>query len=217
MGSPASEQGRNPDEQQFKVTFRQGFWIGAYLVTQRQYAELMGTNPSEFNTDFNRPVECVSWDDAGGFCEVLRARLGNELPAEYRCTLPSEAQWEYCCRAGTTAPYLDGSFSAEHIGDFAWYGANSHGMTQPVGLKLPNAWGLYDFQGNVSEWCFDGYTHYPNEEATDWVGENLNIGIVNRGGSWGCTDNRMLRSAHRGYTSRNIRRAWYGFRVAFTR
>ncbi|VTS06839.1 formylglycine-generating enzyme family protein [Tuwongella immobilis] len=215
MGSPATEVGRNPDERQFRSTFAHGFWIGAYFITQGQYAALMGMNPSRFCSDANRPVECVSWDDALACCERLNASLRSELPAGCLFALPSESQWEYCCRAGTTTPYFCGE-SAECLNEYAWHGGNCNGETHPVGLKLPNAWGLFDFQGNVMEWCLDGYTPYPSEDAIDWVGTHDKIGVTFRSGSWGTTDFRVFRSAHRGYTGRSARRAWFGFRVALT-
>jgi Sulfatase-modifying factor enzyme 1 len=156
MGSPATEAGRNPDERQFRSTFTHGFWIGAYLITQGQYAALMGVNPSRFCSDDNRPVECVSWDDALACCERLNVSLRSELPAGYHFTLPSESQWEYCCRAGTTTPYMCGE-SAQCLNEFAWHGGNGNGETQPVStvmhptrqMKLSTGWAPHPRSGSL--------------------------------------------------------------------
>jgi formylglycine-generating enzyme required for sulfatase activity len=209
MGSPIDERGRNPDERQFRANLTKGFWMASYLITQGHYVPLMGSN---FCSDLDRPVESVSWDDSTAFCDRLNATLEEKIPIGYRFSLPSECQWEYCCRAGTTSTYLCGE-SDKCLDDFAWHGGNSNGETKPVGLKLPNAWGVYDMQGNVMEWCVDGYMPYPLEDTNDWVGDSSKIGVVYRSASYGASDFRMFRSAHRGYTSRNMQRAWIGFRV----
>jgi formylglycine-generating enzyme required for sulfatase activity len=130
-----------------------GFEIGAYEVTQAQYEAVMGTNPSFFQgvnypNACNNPVEMVTWFDAVEFCTKLSAQTGRTF------TLPSEAQWEYACRAGSTTLYSFGSWYM-FLGSYAWYQDNSGSMTHPVGTKLPNAWGLYDMHGNVIEWCLD--------------------------------------------------------------
>jgi formylglycine-generating enzyme required for sulfatase activity len=124
------------------------FAIGKYPVTQEQYQAVMENNPSHFQGNPQNPVESVSYDDAQAFCE----KLGQITGKIYR--LPTEAEWESACRAGTTTKYYFGD-DANQLEDYAWYSGNSEGTTHPVGLKLPNAWGLYDIYGNVWEWCID--------------------------------------------------------------
>jgi formylglycine-generating enzyme required for sulfatase activity len=133
--------------------------MGVHEVTQAQYEQVMGVNPSQFK-GANNPVETVRWEDAVGFCRNL-----SELPAEkaagrvYR--LPTEAEWEYACRAGTTTNYSFG-YNDSDLGLYAWYAVNSGGRTHPVGGKKPNSWGLYDMHGNVWEWCQDRFAPYPS-------------------------------------------------------
>jgi formylglycine-generating enzyme required for sulfatase activity len=140
----------------------------------------MGKNPSKFKGKQN-PVEMVSWNDAVEFCRKL-----SDLPAEksaghvYR--LPTEAEWEYACRAGTKTKYSFGDSEAE-LGEFGWYGKNSSGATV-VGGKKPNSWGLYDMHGNVNEWCQDWYGSYPSGAVTDPTGPSSGSRRVTRGGSW---------------------------------
>jgi formylglycine-generating enzyme required for sulfatase activity len=122
------------------------FAIGKYPVTQEQYQAVMGNNPSYFQGNPQNPVESVSYDDAVVFCQKLSEMTGKN----YR--LPTESEWEYACRAGTTTDYYFGD-DANQLGDYAWYEDNSGLITHPIGQKLPNAWGLYDMHGNVWEWC----------------------------------------------------------------
>ena len=166
MGSPENELGRNDDEIQHEVTLSEGYWLGKYEVTQNQYKAVMGVNPSFFK-GANLPVECVGWDDANNFCAKLtaREREAGRLPKGYEYTLPTEAQWEYACRAGTTTAFNNGKDipSADqrwnqpcpNLDEVGWCQYNSDGTTHSVGQKLPNAWGFYDMHGNVLEWCLD--------------------------------------------------------------
>ncbi len=234
MGSPETEPGRNPDETLHKVTLTQSFQMGMHEVTQHQYEQVMGSNPSKFKGADN-PVEQVTWDDAVAFVAKLSA-----LPAErtagrvYR--LPTEAEWEYACRAGTSSAYSFGDEPLQ-LGEYAWSADNSGDKiidsgaifktdganfekrisandvrTRNVGLKKPNGWGLYDMHGNVCEWCEDKYGSYPSNRAIDPSGASESKGRVYRAG---CCFNRPLdcRSAYRGSTISRHRGHNLGFRV----
>ena len=185
-----------------KVTVTQPFKMGVHEVTQAQYEQLMGVNPSEFKGADN-PVDTVNWSDAVEFCAKLSA-----LPAEkaagnvYR--LPTAAEWEYAARAGRATQYTWGDDGSK-IGDYAWYSSNASRTTRPVGGKQPNAWGLYDVTGNVMEWCHD---------SPGYGGEVLR---VLRGGNWSHDADKIIGSAKRIWGSR----AAYGgdgtgFRVALS-
>ena len=225
MGSDRNETDRDDDEFQHDVTLTQGYWLGKYEVTQAQYEAVMGSNPSEF-TGADLPVEKVSWNDAMNFCARLTEieRVAGRLPEGYEYTLPTEAQWEYACRAGTRDALYDGSspVSSEwYAGEWyagrnlAWFDGNSQGTTHPVGQKLPNAWGLYDMYGNVWEWCSDWYGDYPTSDVNDPTGAIFNWARVDRGGAWNSSADRC-RSAVRGYGGPDYHLNNVGFRVALT-
>lgn len=223
MGSPASDPNSDSDERpQTVVTLTRGFWMGVHEVTQGEYQAVMGTNPSYFNggsygVDLNRPVEQVSWNDAVAYCNALttQERAAGRIPSNWRYYLPTEAQWEYACRAGArTARYCYGDdLGITALGNYAWYSGNSGGTTHPVEQKLGNAWGLMDMHGNVVEWCADWYAAYPGGSVTDPTGPTSGSNRVIRGGGWDA-NGRFCRSAYRGYGWPGGRLDSFGFRVA---
>jgi formylglycine-generating enzyme required for sulfatase activity len=193
---------------QHRVHISQPFYLGKYPVTQAQWEAVMGHNPSRFKGNPNYPVEQVSWFDVLAFLRQLNKLEGGR---DYR--LPTEAQWEYACRAGTETPRYH-----EDIDAIAWYSANSErppGQTYPVGQKLPNAWGLYDMLGNVWEWCRDGKRDYTADSVTDPIGPlESRICRAIRGGVWSSSA-RVARAADR--LSRHPRDGaccYLGFRCA---
>ena len=216
MGSPSDEQDRDSDEgPQTTVTITKPFWLGKTEVTQSQWKAVMGNTPSRRNGD-DLPVESVSWNDAVAFCEKLNEMKRATLPAGYHYTLPTEAQWEYACRAGTTTRFYYGDDPGySQLGQYAWYAGNSSRKTHPVGEKLPNSWGLHDMHGNVWEWCLDRMGDYPGGSASDPQGPQSGVSRVNRGGSWG-SDARYCRSANRGWRGPGNSNGFHGFRVALS-
>ena len=213
MGSPTTESKRGDVETQHRVTITKPFYMGVTEVTQEQYQKVMGTNPSEFKGAQN-PVETVNWGDAVEFCRKLSA-MPDEKTAGHVFRLPTEAEWEYACRAGTTTAYGFGD-DASRSGDYGWLVDNSDSKTHPVGEKKPNAWGLYDMHGNVNEWCQDRNSgrrgDYPNGSATDPTGAASGSFRVIRGGSWRNLA-RNCRSAARGRGKPENRGSFLGFRV----
>ncbi|MEO0836194.1 MAG: formylglycine-generating enzyme family protein [Cyanobacteria bacterium J06642_3] len=204
MGSPTGE-GRNDEKPQHKVSVPP-FFLGKYPITQAQYQQIMGNNPSRFQED-NRPVETVSWDDAAEFCQKLSKQTGTE----YR--LPTEAEWEYACRAGTSTKYYFGNYE-DQLKEYAWYSQNSSNKTHPVGEKKPNQWGLFDLHGNVWEWCQDDWHGNYKDAPTNGsarVLENKNAKVI-RGVSW-YVNPRFCRSAIRDDDPRENRIDDIGFRI----
>lgn len=190
-----------------KVTLTRPFWIGKYPVTQRQWLRVMGQNPSHFRgEELEAPVEQVSWDDAQAFCsEVSRVES-----IQFR--LPSEAEWEYACRAGSAGSFC---FDSPYVGellDYAWYSANSHDTTHPVGQKKPNGWGIYDMHGNVWEWCQDWFGDYSADAVTDPSGPPEGSRRVRRGGGWRRSA-EFCSSSSRNASFPGIRLITMGFRV----
>ncbi|REJ48190.1 MAG: serine/threonine protein kinase [Microcystis flos-aquae DF17] len=214
MGSPDSDpDARDWEKPQHQVQVN-SFAIGKYPVTQAQYQAVMGTNPSHFKNNswfknnLQNPVEQVSWNDAQAFCQKLSQITGKT----YR--LPTEAEWDYACRAGTTTRYYFGD-DASQLGDYAWYDGNSQKTTHPVGQKRPNAWGLYDMIGNVWECCednwHDNYIGAP-KDGSAWLTNDNDYPIV-RGGCWYNGPDRC-RSADRFLNPRRDGLSnSYGFRV----
>ncbi len=189
-----------------KVTISKPFLMGKYEVTQEQWQSVMGSNPSYF-TDCPKskcPVEMVSWDDAQSFISRLNAKNDG-----YQYRLPTEAEWEYACRAGTTGDHYD------YLDLIAWYDKNSGNKTHPAGGKKANAFGLYDMSGNVWEWCQDWYGDYSSGEVTDPTGAGSGQYRVLRGGSWLDFAN-YSRSALRYRVDPSYRIGSFGFRVAAT-
>lgn len=190
MGSPLDEPGRDPYEDQpaFEVTLSKGFWLGRYLVTNIQWFRVMGNLAYPLTNDnANWPVSNVNWYEAMDFCEKLNRMFKEDLPDEYRFRLPTEAQWEYACRAGTQSVYYSGN-TLNDLDRVAWHRENSGGHPHPVGEKEPNAWGFYDMHGNISEWCWDDFYPYPQSSTLDLVSIELRplrfrVKII-RGGSW---------------------------------
>ena len=185
MGSPDSDgDAEDHEKPQHRVRITEAFYLGVYPVTQEEYQQVMGSNPSHFTGDPRLPVEMVSWEDAVEFCNQLSA-LPEEQAAGRFYRLPTEAEWEYACRAGSRTVYSFGD-SAESLGDYAWYLGNSGRKTHPVGQKKPNAWGLYDMHGNVLEWCSDrfGHRYYADSPLEDPTGPASATDPVRRGGSW---------------------------------
>ncbi len=209
MGSPAEEPHRDGDEgPQHLVKISKGFYLGLYEVTQRQWEAMMGSNPAIFqqgNDNLDRPVESVSWNDVQKFIDLLNTKgFGN-----FR--LPTEAEWEYACRAGTETPYYWPNPDDWIIHQYAWCNSRSFATPHPVGEKIPNPWGLYDMSGNVWEWCQDWYSPYTEGMDTDPKGPPSGTEKVFRGGSWFDFPNSQ-RSANRhrhgidkGYTAIGFR------------
>jgi len=216
MGSPETEQDRGSDEgPQTMVTLTTGFYICSHPVTQGEYLALIGSNPSVFVGDLNRPVEEVSWVDATNYCAVLSAqeRSGGRLPAGYAYTLPTEAQWEYAARAGTSTRFSFGDDPGyTMLGDYAWYTGNSSNTTHPVATKHPNPWALYDMSGNVWEWCADWFGPYPGGSVLDPSGPVSGLSRVGRGGGLDY-DGQFCRSANRDLGDPAARFNDRGFRV----
>jgi formylglycine-generating enzyme required for sulfatase activity len=204
MGSPIGEKDRRDNERQHRVTLTKGFSMGVHEVTQKQWQAVMGNNPSQFKGD-DLPVETVSWFDAIAFCNALSTKFGKKPyysikdkdvtilgGSGYR--LPTEAEWEYACRAGSTTAYSFGDNSGK-LSTYAWYFDNSSN-TRPVRTKSSNVWGLHDMHGNVWEWCWDWHGNYPTGEVTDPQGPNTGQERVLRGGCWYNTSG-ICRSAAR--------------------
>lgn len=215
MGSPGGEEGRDDDETHVRVRISEPFYLGKTEVTQAQWKAVMGSNPSYFKGD-NLPVECVSWDEAMEFCRKLteREHSAGRLLRGWKYTLPTEAQWECACRAGTTTAYYTGGSSGD-LARAGWYDANSGTQTHPVGQKMPNAFGLYDMHGNVWEWCLDWYGSRL-QGGDNPAGAKSGSYRVIRGGS--CLNfAQNCRSAIRDYDSPDVRGNYLGFRVALVR
>jgi formylglycine-generating enzyme required for sulfatase activity len=197
----------NDDEKPKHQVKLQEFYLGKYPVTQEQYQTIMGNNPSNFKDNPKNPVEEVTWNDAQEFCQKLSQKTGKQ----YR--LPTEAEWEYACRAGTQTRYYFGD-NGELLGEYAWYDQNSYSKTQPVGQKKPNNWGLHDMHGNVCEWCEDGWDgNYENapKDGIAWNDNHFQSDTrVLRGGCWDSNPRSCLSSSRSYYDDCSY---YDGFRV----
>jgi formylglycine-generating enzyme required for sulfatase activity len=215
MGSPNEERERKSHETQHKVKITKGFYMGVYPVTQDEWMTVMGNNPSEFKGEKKLPVDSVSWDD----CQAFIKKLKEKDNKPYR--LPTEAEWEYACRAGTTTAFHFGDTistdQANYKGTYT-YGDGKKGVfrekTTPVGSFPANAWGLYDMHGNVFQWCQDKDGEFPETDAVDPQGPEDGDRRVVRGGSWK-DDPEFCRSASRRWYKPDLRFERIGFRLCF--
>ena len=199
MGSPADQKGHEEDETLHRVRITRAFRMSVTEVTQAQWTKVTGTRRGEFQGD-DLSVESISYADAVEFCKKVSKAEGRT----YR--LPTEAEWEYACRAGTPGPL------APNVDDLAWFDDNAEGKTHAVGSKKPNAWGLYDMHGNVAEWCSDYYAPYPSGPAVDPAGSATGKSRVVRGGSFASFP-RGLRSSSRGNMPASYQLKTVGLRV----
>lgn len=218
-GSPPDEWGRSHDELRHRARIPYPFYMAVMETTQREYEEIMGANPSQFDLAPDFPVDRVLWEEALEFCNALSRREGFPPVYERRgdgwvgfperdgYRLPYEAEWEFACRAGSTnafhngpiEPLEEGSATLQRV---AWFKENSRGQPQPVGQLEPNAWGLYDILGNLHEWCWDWYAPYPRDHESDFTGPAAGEARVVRGGGWYSTMEQTRCAA---------RRPWYPF------
>jgi len=215
MGSPDTEDGHSSFEgPQHKVTIAKPFYMGTYLVTRAQWKDVMGNDPSQLTGQDNQPVDSVSWIDSQEFCKKLSAKTDRAV------RLPSEAEWEYACRAGSTTRFCYGDDpDCSKLGEYAWYTANSDDYTAPVGQKKPNAWGLYDMHGNVVEWCqdwlHDNYVGAPTDSNAWKANPKITpagISHMMRGGT-NNSKGKGCRSAARDWGPQGNRCADVGLRV----
>jgi len=248
MGSPSSEPERRDNESPQHQAIVSSFHMGKYAVTQKEYQAITGTNPSDFKGDL-LPVEQVSWYDAVKYCNArsladgLEAvyvinqentdldNIGEHDPFKWVVTwnkstngyrLPTETEWEYACRAGTSTPFYIGdnitTDEANYDGNHP-YNGNAKGLyretTMQVGSFMKNAFGLYDMHGNVYEWCWDWAGNYPHETLVDYSGPVSGSHRILRGGSWG-SDALILRSAFRNYANPSHKTHYYGFRLVLS-
>jgi formylglycine-generating enzyme required for sulfatase activity len=206
MGSPSSDPEHEVDETLHEVTLSEGFWLGKYEVTQDQWSAVKGTDASDASKS-ELPKRTISWEEVQDFLVLLNLATSGSI---YR--LPTEAEWEYACRAGTMTRYYWGSAPNE---DYGWFDSNSGIMIHPVGEKMPNAWGLYDMSGNVAEFCQDWKATYPAGPVTDPQGPDSGTKRVVRGGSFNAPAT-IGRSANRSSFAPGSASVSIGFRLVRT-
>lgn len=217
--------GYSPDEElklsdkSFEVVISQDFWLGRYLITQSQWQTVMNANPSEDRGD-NLPVTNVSWNEIQIFCSKLNTLYSTYIPDAYQFQLPTEAQWEYACRAMTKSKNYGGN-DLNDVLRISWCKENSDKKLKEVGLKEPNSWGFYDMFGNAFEWCFDMIVDYPSCKTTDWIGVDNNeylgsVGLdrIVRGGCYLTpSQSDCFDAAARNYISPDTNDNCYSFRL----
>ncbi len=229
MGSPANERGRDDNETLHQVTLTKGFWMGKYEVTEAQWNAVYKIEGGAVDM----PKDGLYWGNVIAFCDRLTKseRAAGRISEGYKYTLPTEAQWEYACRAGTTTALNSGydlmvapNYVDENVDEVAWYNLNAFDgalqapKLQKVGQKLPNAWGFYDMHGNIAEWCLDRHEYdavladYGSDAATDPYINSENNAVVCRGGSV-FSSREQCRSASRGYSSASNIEPYLGFRI----
>ena len=206
MGSPENEEGRDKDEGPQHTVYIDSFYISKYEITQSQWKEIMNKNPSHFKGNPLLPVENVSWNDVQEFIKRLNKKTG----LHYR--LPTEAEWEYTCRAGTQTAFFSGK-EEKFLSEYAWFNNNSAGETHPVGTRMPNQWGIYDMHGNVSEWVEDGVRGYLSRTEYNPKGSPSSVKAIHRGGSW-LYPAKLCRSANRMINDKDFATHIVGFRIA---
>ena len=196
------------------IMLTQEFWLGKFEVTQEEYWAIMGKNPSYFTNDLRRPVEKLSFLDASAYCAEItrRERAAGRLPAEWEYRLPTEAEWEFACRAGTTNLFNFGDDQSK-AEQYAWTAENSDGATHPAGQKLPSPLGLYDIHGNVWEWCQDWFAPYPEMASTNPPGPPDGKFKVFRGGGWN-NEAQFARSVNRFMMAPGSGTHYVGLRIA---
>lgn len=212
IGSPINEFGRRNNESPVSEVNVPSFYIAKFVTTQEQWMAILGSNPATFRENLQAPVENISWIEAQEFCRKLAMRSSYN----YIYRLPSEAEWEYACRAGTNTAYHFGDSFGE-LSDYAWFADNSRKRSQPIGQKVPNPWGLYDMHGGIWEWCEDNWHDNFNGAPADgkaWIDDSLGR-RVRKGGSWN-NDAKLCRSATREWHWQGDRYNDIGFRVVIS-
>ena len=216
LGSPETDPDRTDFETpQSKVALTYGFWIGKYEVTQAQYQDVTGGNPSYATDDPSLPVDSVTWNDATNYCALLTEmnRKAGNLPPGYAYRLPTEAEWEFAARAGKSTRFSFGDdLDYAMVDNYAWTTDNSADVTHPVGKKTANAFGLYDIYGNVFEWCQDWFGPYTPDDKVNPTGPASGTDRIYRGGSWG-NGPADSRAAARGGLAPESRLSSFGFRL----